>query len=241
MKITTDAPRQKALIPEGSHLAICYAIIDLGTQKTVYKGQEDFKRKIQYSWEFPTVEKHIFNKETGPQLMAYHEKFTASLHENAKLNAVLSNWRGKSFSKNEVVDLEKFLGQAGYITIEHNNGVRNPELVYDNMKSIIAAPQGEIKEAMSSGLVSIVDYTSISGKTDKRYSTENPLTYFSLDPKEFNPKTFSALPEWMRKVIELSPEFQALADSLGDDMPKGNNSDEVNPDMQDDPDDQPGF
>ena len=37
--------------PAGSHLARCYRIIDLGTQKVVWKGTEKAMKKIIIGWE----------------------------------------------------------------------------------------------------------------------------------------------------------------------------------------------
>ena len=38
-------------VPAGLHLARCYRIIDLGTQRSEYDGQENHQRKIMLGWE----------------------------------------------------------------------------------------------------------------------------------------------------------------------------------------------
>ena len=42
--------------PPGMHLARCYRIIDLGTQKTEYMGQMKYLRKIMLAWEIRSEE-----------------------------------------------------------------------------------------------------------------------------------------------------------------------------------------
>jgi hypothetical protein len=39
--------------PVGTHLALCYRIIDLGTQKTTYNGETKTAHKLMISWELP--------------------------------------------------------------------------------------------------------------------------------------------------------------------------------------------
>src|SRR5262245_56409373 len=39
--------------PEGTHLATCYMLADIGTQATTYQGQEKHQKKIIIGWELP--------------------------------------------------------------------------------------------------------------------------------------------------------------------------------------------
>src|SRR5262245_36378780 len=48
-------PEEKkfAMCPPGTHLGVCYRIVDLGTQDTTYKGEAKKARLLQISWEIP--------------------------------------------------------------------------------------------------------------------------------------------------------------------------------------------
>ena len=51
MSFIVESNKEFKLVPQGTHLARCYRIIDLGTQQTEWQGQEKFLRKIMVAWE----------------------------------------------------------------------------------------------------------------------------------------------------------------------------------------------
>jgi hypothetical protein len=52
---TLPAPDDKQFetTPQGNHIAVCYRVIDLGTQQVEWKGQIKHQRKVLISWEIP--------------------------------------------------------------------------------------------------------------------------------------------------------------------------------------------
>jgi len=89
--------------PTGVHLARCYRIIDLGTQKTEYMGQEKFQHKISLGWEVHAVDDNghkLFMKDGRP--FAIFKNYTLSWSEKANLRLDLQAWRGRPFTPDEM-------------------------------------------------------------------------------------------------------------------------------------------
>ena len=89
-------------VPPGMHLARCYRIIDLGTQKSVYKGTEKQLHKIMIQFEV-----HSEDDEGNPLLtekgepLSISKNYTLSLGEKASLSIDLESWRGSAFTAEE--------------------------------------------------------------------------------------------------------------------------------------------
>src|SRR5262245_51935946 len=99
--------------PAGTHAAICYRLVDLGTQMGEYKGQPKEQHKIVVSWELVDE-----NMDDGKPF-SIHQRYTFSLHEKAKLRADLESWRGRTFTEEELnaFDLENLLGKPCLVSI----------------------------------------------------------------------------------------------------------------------------
>lgn len=120
--------------PEGTHVAICYRLLDLGTQQSEFQGQTKRLHKIMMSWELP---EELMD---DGQPFTVHQRYTFSLHEKAKLRADLEAWRGRAFTEEEIggFDMEVLLGKPCLVTIIHTeNGGR----VYANVKTISRLPK----------------------------------------------------------------------------------------------------
>lgn len=171
--------------PAGSHLAICCQVIDVGTQHWDGPFGHKANRKIRIAWELPN-EKKVFDEAKGEEPLIVSVEYTASLNERANLRHVLESWRGKEFSEQELegFDPRQLLGKPCIVTIVHEN---KKGKVYGNVKGVAAKPKG--MEVPAPTL---------------------PQIYFSLEPKEFDQKIFSALPEWLRKKIAGSDEGKVL-------------------------------
>lgn len=142
------------LTPAGTHAAICYRLIDLGTQKQVFGSDTKNIHKILISWELPD------ELMTDGRPFTIHSRYTLSLHEKAKLRADLESWRGRAFTEAELegFDLENLLGKGCLVNVVHteNNGK-----TYANIRALTPLPKGMRVPA----------------------TTENPLVSFSLqDP-----------------------------------------------------------
>jgi hypothetical protein len=193
-------------VPTGMHLGRCFRVVDLGTQKSTYKGTDKFQRKVLIQFEI-----HSEDAQGNPLLtdkgepMSISKRYTLSLYENSSLSKDLESWRGSAFTADERrgFDLEKLLGVWAMLNITKNIG--NDSKEYTNIETINPVPM-QIKKA---GLPDPHNDTMI-------YSIQNS-----------DEDTFNKLSEGVRKTIEASPEFQdknkggkkqaAYDDGFGDD------------------------
>src|SRR5262249_31490229 len=111
-----DSPRE--LAPPGNHLAICIAVVDMGSQSIDFKqgrGPEQ-KHRVMILWELV----HERSQEDGMP-MQVHAEFTASLAESSALRPFLVGWRGQAFSPAELASfsLARIVGQPCMLNIVH--------------------------------------------------------------------------------------------------------------------------
>ncbi len=121
--------------PEGTHVARCVQVIDLGTQYSKYYGKN--KHKIIIGWEIPDIDKG----EEGCQLVWC--RYTLSLHRNAALRAHLESWRGRQFTAEELqgFDLQRILDVPCLISIAHRV---NGQDTYADVKAVMKLPKGSV-------------------------------------------------------------------------------------------------
>lgn len=121
------------LAPEGTHIATCYTIVDLGYQKTTYNGQEKVKPQVLIGWEL-TDEK----MQDGRPFVA-SKVYNAFFSSKANLRKDLESWRGKKFTEEELegFDISKLCGVPCQITITHSDGERT----YANVSAVTGLPK----------------------------------------------------------------------------------------------------
>lgn len=168
-------------IAAGSYAARCYSMVHIGTVTGSFEGQEKIQNKVRITWELPT-EMKVFKEENGEQPMIISKEFTISMHEKSSLRKFLESWRGKSFSEDEAkaFDITKLMGKECLISILHKTkDGRN----YAEVSSVSTLPKGMVCPPQI-----------------------NPSFEFNYDP--FDMDKFLSLPEWLRKKMELTPEYK---------------------------------
>jgi hypothetical protein len=185
-----------AIAPQGNHLACCYRIVDFGTQKTSWEGNIKLKRQLHFSFEL-----HGNDADDQPLLvdgkpMVVSKRYNMSFFETASLRLDLESWRGKPFSTDELAgfDLSNVLGKFCMLNVLHQK-VESGK-TYANIKGISPVP---------SALKSMIP------------DQVNPSVIFSLDA--FDQKVFDGLPDWMKEIIQQSPEYQTK-DAPGNPFPE---------------------
>lgn len=170
--------------PAGTHLSICYRVIDLGTQHVDWQGETKHQHKIMVSWEMPE------EKMDDGRPYSISQRYTFSSHEKARFRQDLESWRGAKFTEADLAGppsgfhVRKLLGVPCLLTVVHN--VRQHK-TYANI----------------SGVAKIMKGMQVS-------PLANEKVYLSLDPAEFSRETFDKLSSGLRAVIEKSPEYQEL-------------------------------
>jgi len=133
--------------PAGMHLARCYRIVDLGTQKSEYMGQVKYLHKITLFWEI-----HGSDDNGNPLIMkdgrpfAIFKNYTFSWSEKANLRLDLQSWRGKPFSQEEMrsFDLKNILNAWCMLNVIERQGQNGN--TYANVNGVTPVPS-VIKQA----------------------------------------------------------------------------------------------
>lgn len=131
------------LAPEGNHLAICYMVVDVGTQPG-YEGR--LQRKVYIGWELCGEV-----MEDG-RPFSVRKPYTLSASRRSNLRRDLEAWRGRSFDPSEFGDdgfnLKDLLGVAAMVNVTH---VTRGEKTYANIASLAPVPrQMEIPNMVNS-------------------------------------------------------------------------------------------
>lgn len=189
--------------PQGTHIAICNMVVDLGKQRGEYQGVANVKHKVFVRWELPherlTWTDRDGKEHEGPRVIS--KTYTLSLHENSALRADLVGWRGRQFTAEEeaAFDVSKLLGVPCMVTVVHN---KSGDKAYANVQSVTGIPKG----------------------TDRPQTCEcSPLLYDGD-----NLASWEYLPEWLQKKIQeqvIEPagngggQSAQYDDDLSDDVP----------------------
>jgi hypothetical protein len=176
-------------VPAGVHLARCYRIIDLGTQKSEYEGKVNFLRKIKVVWEVHGTDEDgtpIVTDKGEPFIIT--KDYTLSWGEKANLRKDLEAWRGKPFSQDEQrrFDLKNVLDKFCMINVQHKPR-RTGDGVYANVVSVTPVPAA-LKASMPKGF--------------------NPAQMFTLGEPDMD--MFETFGDYLKEQIKQSPEWKAL-------------------------------
>jgi hypothetical protein len=122
------------LVPADSYAAVCYRVLDLGTQQTEFDGVIKHAHKIMVSWELDC-------KMADGRPFSTHKRYTLSLHDKATLRHDLESWRGRPFTVEEEdgFDVAKLIGAPCLMQIIHN---QKGGKTYANISSIMKLPKG---------------------------------------------------------------------------------------------------
>lgn len=123
------------LPPAETHLAVCYRVIDLGTQEVKWQDKIKKQHKILLSWEFPEA------RMSDGRPFSIHQRYTLSASDKATLRKHLESWRGKPFTEEEfgVFDLGKLLGAGCLINVIHQT---SGDKTYANIGGILKLLKG---------------------------------------------------------------------------------------------------
>ena len=162
--------------PQGTHLALCNMVVDLGVQESTYKGETKNQHQVYVRWELPH-ERITWQDDSGEHEgpVVVGKIYTLSLHEKANLRKDLEAWRGRAFTAAELegFDLFNLLGVACQITVTHKD--REGGGVYANVTGVAGVPKG----------------------MDKPEGTEVPILKYT----EGDEGDFENLPQWLRDKI----------------------------------------
>lgn len=169
----------------GMYPAVCYGIIDLGTQPAF--GSFPPKRQVAFLWEVPS-ERIEFEKDGKKHDLprGISAMFTLSLSPKSKMRPMLESWRGRVFTAEELngFDLKTVLGANCLLNVVHKNGTGpNASKVYANVASVSPLAKGMPK-----------------------LKSENQPVFFSLDDCGETITVPAGVPDWLKAKIMQSEE-----------------------------------
>lgn len=165
--------------PTGTHVARCYKLIDIGTTMQEFQGEQKKRHQVIIGWELPN--ELMQTGEFAGQPFTASGFYTLSLHEKATLRHVLTNWRGRDFTEEELkgFDLRNILGKPCMISLTANDKGRV------GVSAVMALPKG----------------TTVP-------DASNPTVYFDFD--NFDASVYESFSDKMKELIAKSDEYKAL-------------------------------
>lgn len=190
MALTVSEPKggsDYVLPPAGSHLARCYRVIDLGTQKVKWQGVEKAQKKVMIVWELHGEDadgKPLIMDDGRPLVIS--KRFTPSLSAKATLRAFLVAWRGRQFTDEELsgFHLKNILDKWCMLNLTQDVGTDGK--TYCNISSIGGVPSAIKKAGLPEGV--------------------NPTVWFDIDEPDM--EVFDAFPDYLKKIITETPEWK---------------------------------
>jgi hypothetical protein len=170
------------------HLARCYRIVDLGTQKTEYMGNVKNLHKVMFQFEVHSEDAQgepLLTSKGDP--MTVSKNYTVSLAEKSNLRKDLQSWRGKDFSSDELkgFELKNVLGQWAMLSVVEAHRDGN---TYTNIANINPVPASMKKNGLPEG--------------------KNELKLFSIEDADL--ELFESFSDNLKNKIRLSPEWENL-------------------------------
>lgn len=167
--------------PEGVHNAVCFAVIDLGTQEQMKfdKTGTESKPVIELRWEIDE------QQEGGTRFMVL-KRYTASMHEKATLRHHLEAWRGMAFKDADL--------QAGGFS----------------MQKLLGAPCQIQVGRSEKGNAKILGIMKLAKGMKPLKPEIEPFMIDLESTATFDRDAYEGLSENMKATIAKSPEFQKL-------------------------------
>ena len=191
MIISASSEKKHDPVSAGTHTAICYSVIGIGTQ--INERFQSAHKQVIIMWEM-CDENIVIDGEEKPKAMS--KTYTASLNEKATLRKDLESWRNKAFTPEELkgFDLQNILGKPCLLSVveEEKNGNK-----YSKIASIASIPKGMNK-----------DMTPV-----------NPLRLFDICENPRVSPEFANLPEWVQKRCQESLEWADANSGDSEDLP----------------------
>lgn len=176
-------------VPPGAHLARCYRIIDLGTQRTSSSAGATHRLEIALQFEVWAEDANgnlLVADDGGPVVIS--KIYPLSLSENSALRKDLTSWRGREFSPVELrgFALKSILGQWAMMVVAPAEGGDGDE--HSSIISISGVPDEISKAGLPPG--------------------HHKLAMFTIAEADLD--AFATFSKQIRDKIEDSPEWASL-------------------------------
>lgn len=164
-------------VPDGSFIARCYKMIDVGTQPA-FKIDDKPQHKVFIYWELLEDEDGEAVRMKDGRPFSVQKQYTLSIHPKSNLRQDIDKWRGIPFTDEEAeaFDITKLLSAPCRIQVvrEEKNGK-----TYTNVASVIF--------------------------TKKKPEGVNETSWWSVSEPDMD--AFEKLPDWVKEKVEASEEW----------------------------------
>jgi len=190
----TSKNTERQLPEAGATTGVLFSLVDLGTQKVTWDGEEKWTPKLRLAFELPdqvlegeVTENGKTTKVTKPMVVSI--ELTRSLGERATLRKLLEQWRGAAFTSKELASfsLKNLLGKACLLTLVHKTSQAGRQ--YCAIQGMAKLPKG------------------MKAPT----TTQNGQVFYEIEQETGG--QFSELPEWLQEKIRSSKELSDGASS----------------------------
>lgn len=188
----TSKNTERQLPEAGATVGVLFSLVDLGTQKVSWDGEEKWTPKLRLAFELPdqvlegeVTENGKTTKVTKPMVVSM--ELTRSLGERATLRKHLETWRGQAFTSKELASfsLKNLLGKACLLTLVHKTSQAGRN--YCAIQGIAKLPKSMKAPA----------------------KTENAHVFYEIEQGECG--QFGELPEWLQEKIRASKELSGAS------------------------------
>jgi len=176
-------------VPPGIHLARLYRVIDLGTQKSEYKGVVKHLHKAMFQFEIHSEDENGNPTKTNEgKPLSLSKTYTLSTAEMSSLRKDLESWRGKPFTPDEVktFEIKNVLGVWGMLSVVISQGQNGNN--YTNIATIMPVLPTIKKAGLPEGV--------------------NELKIFDIN--EADMELFESFSDKLKEKIRMSPEWERL-------------------------------
>lgn len=178
--------KETTVIPEGTHIATLYSIVDLGTQEVIWQGEVKYYPKVRLTFELPDELKE-FDGVKKPLVIG--NEYTMSLSDKAKLKPVIEGILGKALTPEERAnyssdDFSALVGTHCMLSVVHTE---KDGVTYANIASV-----------------------SPLHKSIPKPTQYNPSMIYDIS--EGQSDKFKELPEFMRNKILKAREMRPISD-----------------------------
>lgn len=183
MALMAKQPEGISPIEGGTYQAVCYSVVDLGTQHSERFDQDLHQACL--TWEFPEVRIDVDrNGKTENLPRVISRTYTLSLSEKANLYKDLVSWRGVPFTPDELEGFDLFAIGGANCLLTITNEVKDGKT-----------------RAKIAGIAKLM-----KGMT--KLPPENPLVRYCIMEDALNIP--ESVPDWLKKQIAQSMEWRAI-------------------------------
>jgi hypothetical protein len=189
----SESQKMERKLPEaGATVGVLFSIVDMGHLETNWDNQKKWTPKVRFTFELPdqtdeyeVVENGKTTKVQKPMVVSIEQ--TRSLGEKASLRKLLEQWRGQTFTSNELqaFSLKNLLGKPAMLTLIHKTSQQGRQ--YCAIAGASKLPKGMKAPA----------------------STINDTIYYEIEEGEGG--QFQDMPDWLQDKIRASKEFANTA------------------------------